>query len=351
MLSFGVSFLPDATPETMSAPDYFAGAIDLCEQADALGFSYVKMTEHYLHPYGAYCPSPLMFLAAVAARTRSIRLMTGGIQASFHHPVQIATQAAMLDAMSGGRADIGFARAWLPHEFDLFEISMDESRARFTDTVDAVQRIWTQPGASADSPYFRFSDVDLLPACVQEPHPPVWVAAVQSAQSFEWIARKGFGLLVTPGLRGYGPVAEHVARYRQLFTETHGKAGQVALSLPLIVGNSDAEAIADAETYLGRYLDTWRDAASAWDNRESKDYARYTGVGHMLAGETPAALRHRLAAVVGGPDTAIEQISTIRAQLDPDVLLWQIDTGSQPWAVAQTTLRLFAEKVRPGLPA
>jgi alkanesulfonate monooxygenase SsuD/methylene tetrahydromethanopterin reductase-like flavin-dependent oxidoreductase (luciferase family) len=243
VLSFGVSFLPDATPETMSAPDYFAGAIDLCEQADALGFEYVKMTEHYLHPYGAYCPSPLMFLAAVAARTRSIRLMTGGIQASFHHPVQIATQAAMLDAMSGGRADIGFARAWLPHEFDLFEISMDESRARFIDTVEAVQRIWTQRGASADSPYFRFSDVDLLPACVQEPHPPVWVAAA------------------------------------------------------------------------------------------------------------PAALRHRLAAVVGGPDTAIEQISTIRAQLDPDVLLWQIDTGSQPWAVAQTTLRLFAEKVRPSLPA
>lgn len=351
MLSFGVSFLPDATPATMSPADYYRQALEVCERADRLGVEYVKMTEHYLSPYGAYCPNPLMFLSAVAARTSRIRLMTGGIMASFHHPIQIATHASMLDAISGGRADIGFARAWLPHEFDLFEISMDESRARFVDTVDAVTRIWTESDVEVKSPFFSFSGVNLLPETVQRPHPPVWVAAVQSAQSFEWIAERGFGLLVTPGLQGYGVLAEHVRRYREVFAATHGDAARprVALSLPAIVAESHARAVELSDLHLGRYLSVWLDAATAWDDRESADYARYSGLARVLAAETPAGMRDRVAAVVGGPREAAEQIAHIRGLIDPDVLLWQIDTGAQPLDVATETLGLLTQRIRPAL--
>ncbi|WP_189243419.1 LLM class flavin-dependent oxidoreductase [Planobispora rosea] len=352
MLSFGVSFLPDATPTTMSAGDYFAGALEVCEFADRIGFGYVKMTEHYAHPYGGYCPSPLLFLSAVAARTRNIRLMTGGIMASFHHPVQIAAHTAMLDVMSGGRLDAGFARAWLPHEFDLFQVSMDESRARFVETVDAVVDLWTRPGAEAATPFFGYSGVDLLPGCVQRPHPPVWVAAVLSPQSFEWIARRGFGLLVTPGLRGFPALAEMVALYRSTFAEAHAGSGarpRVALSLPLIVADSDAEAVSASDEYLGRYLEVWKSAGEMWNSRTSADYAGYTGVSWMLDNDSPAKMRERTAAVVGGPDSAVEQITRIRQTVDPDVLLWQIDTGAQPASRALTTLRLFADKVQPAL--
>lgn len=352
MLRFGVSFLPDASPATMPADEYFRAALEVCDLADRTGYEYAKMTEHYLHPYGGYCPSPLMFLSAVAARTRTIRLMTGGIMASFHHPVQIATHAAMLDALSGGRADIGFARAWLPHEFDLFEISMDESRARFVDTVEAVLRIWTEAGASADSQFFHYSGVDLLPECVQRPHPPVWAAAVQSPESFEWIARKGFGLLITPGLRGYASVAELVARYRRTFIEEHagtGAAPQVALSLPLVIADSDQEAVEASDLYLGRYLDAWRGAAAGWGARQSADYPTYSGLTWALAGESAKTVRDRVSAVVGSPDRAAEQVAYIREQLDPDVILWQVDTGSQPLDQALRTVRLFAEQVRPKL--
>ncbi|MEU6997265.1 LLM class flavin-dependent oxidoreductase [Nonomuraea sp. NPDC046570] len=345
-MKHGVSFLPDSTPATQSATAYFDGALQVCELADQVGFDYVKMTEHYLHPYGAYCPSPLMFLSAVAARTRRIRLMTGGIMASFHHPVQIAAHAAMLDALSGGRADIGFARAWLPHEFDLFELSMDESRERFVDTVEAVVRVWTEEKASADSRFFQFSDVDLLPRLVQRPHPPVWVAAVQSPESFTWIAEHGFGLLVTPGLRGYGALAEMIGLYRDAFP---GPNPQVALSLPLVVRPTTGEAVEDADRYLSHYLDVWTDAATQWDRRSSTDYARYTGVGHVLRQESAAGMRERVAVVAGGPDDVVDQIHHLRAELDPDVLLWQIDTGAQGAESGLTSVRLFAEKVQPKL--
>src|SRR6185312_9074176 len=104
------------------------------------GFDYVKMTEHYLGNYGGYCPSPLTFLAAVAGQTSRIRLMTGCVLPAFHHPVQLAAHTAMLDALSGGRLDVGFARAWLPYEFQALGVPLDSSRDRFEATIRAVLR-------------------------------------------------------------------------------------------------------------------------------------------------------------------------------------------------------------------
>src|SRR6266545_1095454 len=116
-MQVGLSFLPDCRPHDKSGADYYRDALNLCRIADDAGFGYVKMTEHYLHPYGGYCPSPATFLAAVGAQTSSIRLMTGGVIPSYHHPVQLASQLAMVDALSGGRLDVGMARGYLPYEF------------------------------------------------------------------------------------------------------------------------------------------------------------------------------------------------------------------------------------------
>lgn len=348
-MRYGVSFLPDATETTKSPQNYFADILAVSRHAEKLGFDYVKMTEHYLHGYGGYCPNPLMFLSAVAAQTSRIRLMTGGIMAAFHHPVQIATHTAMLDAMSGGRLDVGFARAWLPHEFEMFEVSLDDSRERFVDTVTAVRRLWTEADVKVDSSFFRFTVANGMPACVQRPHPPVWVAAVQSRQSFAWIAEQGFNLLITPGVRGYESLRDLVGVYRETFADVHGdrSAPRVALSLPLVLRNTHSEAVDLADQHLQRYLDVWSDAAKAWDTTTSVDYPRYTGFGHALKIDSPEAMRTRLAAVAGSPETALGQIELIREQVDPDVFLWQVDTGVQSAATAISTLDLFAAEVMP----
>lgn len=345
-MRYGVSFLPDATVMTKPADAYFADILAVTRHADQLGIDYVKMTEHYLHGYGGYCPSPLMFLAAAAAQTSRIRLMTGGIMAAFHHPVQIATHTAMLDALSGGRLDVGFARAWLPHEFELFEVSLDDSRERFVDTVTAVRRIWTEPEVAVESRFFRFAGVTGMPACVQHPHPPVWIAAVQSRQSFAWIGQQGFNLLITPGLRGFESLRELVGVYRETFADCHpGAESRVALSLPLIVRPTEADAVRVADEHLGRYLEVWADAAKAWDTTSSSDYPRYSGFGQALRTDSPKAMRDRLAAVVGSPESVLDQIERIRDLVAPDVLLWQVDTGVQAADTAIETLDLFAASV------
>jgi len=128
-MRFGVSFLPDADPSTKLAQDYFRDALALAEFADEAGLHFIKMTEHCVQPYGGYYSNPLSFLSAIAARTRQIRLLRGGILPVFHHPLQIASEAAMLDAISGGRAEIGFARAYMPYEFKDSAKAMRERHA------------------------------------------------------------------------------------------------------------------------------------------------------------------------------------------------------------------------------
>jgi alkanesulfonate monooxygenase SsuD/methylene tetrahydromethanopterin reductase-like flavin-dependent oxidoreductase (luciferase family) len=349
-MGFGISFLPDGAPKTKSPVTYFADALELSEIADDAGLRFVKMTEHYLHPYGGYCPSPLMFLSAVAARTRQIRLFTGAILPVFHHPLQIASEVALLDALSGGRAEIGFARAYLPYEFEAFGIPLDESRDRFTQTVKAVTRLWREADVSIESEFFAFHKATVLPRCTQTPHPPVWVAAVRSRQSFAWIGEEGFKLLVTPGFTGPASISEFISIYRESFRAPPegARSGQeVAISLPLYIRDTDAAACAEADSYLGRYLEVWADAAKAWDAVGSRDYPGYSGMAGTLRATTPEAMRRSGAAIVGCPQHVVEQIHRLREELSIDHILWQVDFGAMPGEAARQTLTRFIEKVLP----
>src|SRR5436309_2354009 len=137
-MQFGVQFFPDVRPEEKSAEQYFQEALDLAEEADRLGFSHIRIVEHYFHHYGGYSPNPIVFLAAAAHRTRRARLVTGAVLPAFNHPLKLAGEIAMLDALSRGRLDVGFARAFLPHEFRRFGVSPDESVARFREGIEQV---------------------------------------------------------------------------------------------------------------------------------------------------------------------------------------------------------------------
>ncbi|MGW0537771.1 LLM class flavin-dependent oxidoreductase [Streptomyces sp. NPDC003032] len=349
-MNFGISLLPDCRPEVRSAEDYFADVLRVAELGDQLGYTHVKMTEHYLHSAGGYCPSPLAFLAAVAARTRNIRLLTGGIQASFHHPVQIAAETAQVDVMSGGRLDVGFARAFLPYEFDAFGVSMDESVARFRATVDSVVRLWTEKEVTDETPYYSYRNATSWPGVIQRPHPPVWVCAVMSESSFRWAGEKGHNLLVTasPRPETFQHVNALLNVYREEFDKHHGASGrrpQVGMVVPLVLADTDEEAMAAARPHLDEYVAVWKEAAASVATIDSPDYQNYAQVfaKSVEAGGGGTGAN----GVIGSPETAARRVTEMREALRMDTILWQVDFGGQPYANMERSLRLFAEKVRP----
>jgi alkanesulfonate monooxygenase SsuD/methylene tetrahydromethanopterin reductase-like flavin-dependent oxidoreductase (luciferase family) len=346
-MEFGISFLPDRTPETLSAVAYYDDALDLSVSAEQLGYHYVKMTEHYMRAYGGYCPAPLTFLAAVAARTSRIRLMTGGCLPVFHHPLQLASETAMVDAISHGRLEVGMARAYLPYEFEALGVAIDGSRERFDASVDAIVRLWTSESVTLSTPYFEFKDVTILPRPVQRPHPPVLIAAVRTKASFELIGQLGYGLLMTSGSES--TAKEHVRAYREEFLRHHGDSGaqpRVVASLPMLVADTQTEANALADRYLAEYLRAWIGSADAWNNTTSTDYRNYSGFGYYLRSLSGPRMRDQAMALVGTADQVVERAMEFSAGLgDLDAILWQVDFGGLPRSLAYESLAGFASAV------
>src|ERR1700746_3352474 len=140
-MQVGIQFFPDIGPEVKSARDYWQEALTLVGLCDRYGYSHVRTVEHYFHPYGGYSPHPLVFLAAAAPVTKQAPMITRALVAAVNNPLKLAGELAMLDALCDGRLDIGFARAFLPHEFARFGVGLHENRARL-DGGNAQGGLW-----------------------------------------------------------------------------------------------------------------------------------------------------------------------------------------------------------------
>lgn len=349
----GISLLPDCRPAQRSAVDYYRDVLAISRFCDDAGLDYVKMTEHYLGDYGGYCPSPLTFLTAVAAQTSRIRLMTGAMLPVFHHPIQLAAQIAQVDAISGGRIDAGFGRAWLPYEYDAFQIPMDESRDRFTATIETIVKLWTESDVTVDTPYFSFAGANSLPPVVQRPHPPVWGAAVRSPESFTWLAEKGFGVMLAlaPARQYTAPGRHLVDHYNEVFTATHGetRTPRVAMSTPLYVARTDAEAYRLAEAPYHEYLAVWTEAAHSWNGKRSSAYVGYEAMGKDMRHFGQFDVKRNGTAVIGSPASVVDQILELEQTYGADTFLWNIDFGGQTYDQMYASMKMFVDEVLPKL--
>jgi len=140
-MEFGISFFPNVGPDEKSGEAYWGEALDLVGICDELGYTHVRTVEHYFHPYGGYSPNPILFLTAASQRTKKAKMVTGAVLPVFNNPLKLAGEIGMLDAISNGRMEVGFARAFLPHEYQRFGIDLDESVARFDEGMHQVKRL------------------------------------------------------------------------------------------------------------------------------------------------------------------------------------------------------------------
>ncbi len=348
-VSFGINFFSTVRADQKSAEQYFAEALRLSALADELGYSHVRTVEHYFRPYGGMTPSPIVFLAAVAARTRRVRLVTGAVLPIFNHPIKIAGETAMLDAISYGRLDVGFGRAFLPEEFDAFQRSMDESRARFESGIAAVRRLWTETDVVHEDAFYRFGPVTSSPRPVQRPHPPIFIAAVGTPASFDWAGQQGYGLMVVPYLSNFDTLRENLRRYRDAFASAHpGRPiPRVQMSFHMHVADSDDRAVAEATPQMTQYVALFRASVSAWEGRHSSAYPGYEELIKELDTMTMERVLRERRAFVGSPDTVTALITgavELFGDIEPSLsMLW----GNMPYDDAERSLRLFASEVMP----
>jgi alkanesulfonate monooxygenase SsuD/methylene tetrahydromethanopterin reductase-like flavin-dependent oxidoreductase (luciferase family) len=347
-MQFGVQFFPDVRPEQKSAADYFREALDLAEESEKLGFSHIRIVEHYFHYYGGYSPNPMLFLAAAAQRTRRARLVTGAVLPIFNHPLKLAGEIGMLDAISGGRLDVGFARAFLPHEFRGFGRLPDESVARFREGVEQVELLLTQENVTHRGRFHTIESVTSLPRPTQKPRPKFYIAAQNTEDSFVFAGRMGYSVMAIP-LTG-AVMRPLLDAYRQAWKEArHPGAGEVMLAFHMFCDEHGERARAVAGLLLDAYLRSLVEAAADWlDGRTSADYPGYDRMIAKMRETTAADQVASGAAWIGSPDEIIAAIDRTREAFGGfEHASLQVNFNLMPLSEAQASMRLFAERVMP----
>lgn len=129
-------------PPSWSRPwvDHYARTLELIEEAERLGAATVWLSEHHFFEDG-YLTQPLTFAAAVAARTRAIRLGTAVLLAPLRPALQIAEDAALVDLLSGGRLDLGVGVGYRVPEYSAFGVDIGRRYVLVEETIREVRRL------------------------------------------------------------------------------------------------------------------------------------------------------------------------------------------------------------------
>jgi probable F420-dependent oxidoreductase len=166
------------------------------ELAEAVGFDSVFVPEHHMMPDG-YLPAPAVLLAAIATRTKRVRLGTSILQLPEWDAIHVAEEWSVLDNISQGRAILGVGLGLVEPEFRLFGKNIKDAAPLLNEQLQVIRQAWSQNQFSYSGKFHLYENVSITPRPVQKPHPPIWIGAM-SEPALKRAARLGDGWISDP---------------------------------------------------------------------------------------------------------------------------------------------------------
>src|SRR6202167_2089250 len=211
--------------------------------ADVLGYDSVSFPEHHFPVEGfEVSNNPILLDLFIGMQTKRLRVGQLGVVLPANNPIRVAEDIAMLDHMTGGRANAGFARGYqrrwvdimaqqthgisgaLPHQHDAIDAA---NRAAFEENFQIIKKCWTQEMLTFDGKYWKvpagatpwpldttakygrgvengiLKSVGVVPKPLQKPHPPLFLPFASSENSIRWAARENVTAILPPMLPVY----------------------------------------------------------------------------------------------------------------------------------------------------
>jgi alkanesulfonate monooxygenase SsuD/methylene tetrahydromethanopterin reductase-like flavin-dependent oxidoreductase (luciferase family) len=343
-----------------------------CQLADELGYDSVSFTEHHFHAEGfEVSNNPVLLDLFIGLQTKRIRVGQLGIVLPANNPIRVAEDIAMLDRMTGGRANAGFARGyqrrWVdvmaqqthgihgarPHEHDKID---EANRAAFEECYRIIKLAWTSSYMSYDGTYWQIPkagtpwniaatdkwgsgivngevrEVAVVPKPVQVPHPPVFQPFASSERTIRWCAEEG----ITPVLPPLHPNVERALV--ELYAEVSGRPlGQgVAVLRDVVIRPTEEEAVA-----------LWRNGPQFCGAEWFAPFGFDKGLTDPATGERVADSRAAGLAFVGTLDAVTRQVETLRDRLPVEwVFMWNYN-GLMPHAIVMENIERYHNDVLP----
>ena len=318
----------------LQAGGNFEDTIGECARAEAAGFDSVWLGEHHNNPL--LYPRPLLGLAAIASRTRRLRLGTGVLLLPLYRPLDVAEEGAIVDVISNGRLILGVGAGYAPEEFEAFDVSLKERGSRMDEAVPLLQRLWTEERVTHEGRHYRVTNATVAPRPVQRPRPPIWFAGwIEPA--IRRAARMGDAWLGGPSAR-----LDEVARCVRLYRDARRDAGR----------NPD-----DSEIALMRYMFVARSAGQAratagapFIRAFEHTYFKWP---HPVVKRPPGELTiERLAEdriILGDPESCVQQLERFRDELGLSHLVCRLSVAGIPAEAARESVDLFTREIMPAL--
>lgn len=155
--------------------DFYRVGLEMVEWADANGFAECMLSEHHGTDDG-YLPSPLVYAAAVAARTEYLRIRISALVLPLHDPLRVAEDAAVLDQLSGGRLDLVMVAGFRPPEYEMFDRRLSGRGKVLEKGVDVLRKAW-----SGEPFQYEGRTVRVTPRPLQSGGPPILLGGASAA--------------------------------------------------------------------------------------------------------------------------------------------------------------------------
>jgi probable F420-dependent oxidoreductase len=335
-MNFGLlmSFRNSSRKE-LSYSELYRKHIDLAVEAEDMGFDTIWLTEHHFVDDG-YSPSMIPLAAAIAARTKKIRIGTFVLLMPLHNPLHVAEDAATVDVLSNGRFDLGLGQGYVPREFSGFNVPREERSRRLREGVEIVRRAFAEDDFTFEGRCYTVRNVTLYPKPVQQPHPPIWIGA-RSRSATERAAHNGYHLA--------GTGARQVEIYREALTASGRDPADFNIAQLRFgfIGARKEKAWDDCEFAL-QYLLTrygqW--IAEAHDVPGDENFAQVPPVGELRKAAESGSF---VDLIIGTPDDAIAQIEAMEPY-STHLAMGLALPGIEPKKL-RASMKLFADKVIP----
>ena len=311
--------------------------------AEEIGLDTVWLTEHHFDGAVAYA-DPLVFGAAVAMRTKRIRIGFAVVEMALHHPVRLAVQTSLLDHLSNGRLIVGTGRgsAYNEYEYLGFGITIEQGRDMVAEAEELLVKAWTGENVEHKGRFWQGSFPGLRPRPFQQPHPPMVRACISEASLLD-MARLGRPALI--GVQSVKNLRHRLGLYRETMCEAGFDDQRVESALEqtwaqrgIVLADSDSEGREIADAALARYQKHLIDARINFNPG---------GNTYRDPSSPPAdseVLEH--AFLAGTPDTVSGKIAELREAGVRNLML-NFNVGQIPIPQVERSLRIFGQEVLP----
>lgn len=258
-MKFGIFSVVDHYPKELSRSlgQFYQELLKQIVSAESLGFDSFWVAEHHFHEYGAI-PRPALWLAAAAQRTRTITLGSAVVNLTLDHPLRIAEDFIMLDMLSQGRVSLGVGSGYLQHEFDGFNLTLENKRARFDESLAIFKKAWSGKPFSHEGAFWQVQDLALNVQPVQK-EAPFYIAVLRN-EAAHFVGLQGHSMMMIPyaTTEAFSELSDTVTAFKKAYASTGKDPERVRIPFGLHVfcAETREEAYRIGREAMDRYVRT-----------------------------------------------------------------------------------------------